>query len=52
MFRTVVVGVRDVQAGRDAIALAATLRALEDAVALLHIQVVTGRPAPDSGAGR
>jgi nucleotide-binding universal stress UspA family protein len=50
MFRTIVVGVRDVEAGRDAIALAARLRAPEDAVALLHVEVVTGRPAPDSGA--
>jgi nucleotide-binding universal stress UspA family protein len=50
MFKTIVVGVRDVEAGRDAVALAARLRAPEDAVALLHVQVVTGRPAPDSGA--
>ena len=50
MFRTIAVGVGDVQAGRDAIALAARLRAPGDAVALVHIQVVTGRPAPDSGA--
>lgn len=49
MFRNIVVGVRDVQAGRDAIALAARLRAPEDAVTLLHVDVVTGRPAPDSG---
>ncbi len=50
MFKTIVVGVRDVHTGRDAIALAARLRAPEDAVALFHVQVVTGRPAPDSGA--
>ena len=50
MFRTIVVGVREVQDGRDAIALAARLRAPGDAVALLHVEVVTARPAPDSGA--
>ena len=50
MFRAIVVGVGDVQAGRDAIALAARLRAPEDAVVLLHVEVVTGRPAPYSGA--
>jgi nucleotide-binding universal stress UspA family protein len=50
MFRTIVIGLRDVQTGRDAIALAREVRVAGDAVTLLHVQVVTGRPAPDSGA--
>jgi nucleotide-binding universal stress UspA family protein len=50
MFRNIVIGIREVQAGRDAIALARTVSVAADAVTLLHVQVVTGRPAPDSGA--
>lgn len=50
MFKAIVVGVGDVEAGRDALALAVMLRAPEDEVALLHVQAVIGRPAPDSGA--
>ena len=50
MFRNTVVGVSDDRAGRDAIALARTLRGGENEVTLLHVQLVVGRPAPDSGA--
>jgi hypothetical protein len=46
----VVVGIRDDQAGRDAIALATELASADGAVTLLYVQVVTARPAPDSGA--
>jgi nucleotide-binding universal stress UspA family protein len=50
MFEQVVVGIRDDQAGRDAIALATKLVASDGAATLLHVQVVSARPAPDSGA--
>jgi hypothetical protein len=50
MFQQVVVGIRDDQAGRDAIALAMELVSGDGAVTLLHVQVISARPAPDSGA--
>ena len=50
MFQQVVVGIRDDQAGRDAIALARELVSGDGAVTLLHVQVISARPAPDSGA--
>ena len=50
MFEQVVVGIRDDQAGRDAIALTMELAAGDGAVTLLHVQVISARPAPDSGA--
>ena len=50
MFEQVVVGNRDDEAGRDAIALAMELVSGDGAVTLLHVQVISARPAPDSGA--
>ena len=50
MFEQVVVGIRDDHAGRDAIALAMELVSGDGAVTLLHVQVISARPAPDSGA--
>jgi hypothetical protein len=50
MFQQVVVGIRDDQAGRDAIALAMELVSGDGAVTLPHVQVISARPAPDSGA--
>jgi nucleotide-binding universal stress UspA family protein len=50
MFDHVVVGVRDEEIGRDAIALAKALLAPHGEVTLLHVHVVASRPAPDSGA--
>ena len=50
MFEQVVVGIREDQAGRDAIALATELASADGAVTLLHVQVVSARPAPNSGA--
>ena len=50
MFERVIVGVRDDEAGRDAIALAEQLVARDGRLALAHVLVVTSRPAPDSGA--
>lgn len=50
MFAQVVVGIHDDHAGRDAIALAMELVSGDGAVTLLHVQVISARPAPDSGA--
>jgi nucleotide-binding universal stress UspA family protein len=50
MFEQLVVGIRDDQAGRDAIALTMELAAGDGAVTLLHVQVISTRPGPDSGA--
>jgi nucleotide-binding universal stress UspA family protein len=52
MFEDVAVGVRGDQAGRDAIALAKELVSPQAGLALVHVHVVTSRPAPDSGAVR
>jgi hypothetical protein len=51
MFEQVVVGIRDDQAGRDAIALATKLVSADGAATLVHVQVVSARPAPDSAVG-
>lgn len=50
MFEQVVVGIHDDQAGRDAVALAMEFVSGDGAVTLLHVQVISARPAPDSGA--
>jgi nucleotide-binding universal stress UspA family protein len=50
VFENVLVGVRGDEEGRDAIALAKRLVSPQGELTLLHIYVVTGKPAPDSGA--
>jgi nucleotide-binding universal stress UspA family protein len=50
MFQTVVIGVRDVSSGRDAIALTKELTSSERDLTLVHVDLVTTKPAPDSGA--
>lgn len=49
MFDRVLVGVGSDEAGRDAIALAKQLLSPQGKLTLLHVYVVTGKPAPDSG---
>ena len=50
MFKTVVVGVKDLQAGRDALRLAQALAARNRKLTLAHVHVSATKPAPDSGA--
>jgi nucleotide-binding universal stress UspA family protein len=50
VFENVLVGVGADEAGRDAIALARGLVSPQGELTLLHVYVVTGKPAPDSGA--
>ena len=50
MFENVVVGVKDPEAGRDAVCLAEALAARERSLTLAHVQVAASKPAPDSGS--
>ena len=50
MFSSVVVGVKELEAGRDALRLARTLTSAKGNLALVHVHVVAPKPAPDSGA--
>jgi nucleotide-binding universal stress UspA family protein len=50
MFSSVVVGVKELEAGRDALRLARALTSAKGNLTLAHVQVVAPRPAPDSGA--
>jgi nucleotide-binding universal stress UspA family protein len=50
MFENVVVGVRDYEAGRDALALARELGSPVAALTLVHVHVIASKPASDSGA--
>jgi nucleotide-binding universal stress UspA family protein len=50
MFDTVIVGVDDAQAGRDALALARLLASPHGQLTLAYVQVVMPKPDPDSGA--
>lgn len=48
MFEEVVVGVRDDDAGPDAIALAKEMASAHGELTLVHVHVVANKPAPDS----
>jgi nucleotide-binding universal stress UspA family protein len=50
MFENVVVGVRDMETGRDATALAGKLVFEQGVLTLLHVDLITTKPAPDSGS--
>jgi len=50
MFANVIVGVREDEAGNDAIALARELVAKDRRLTLVHVHVVAKKPAPDSAA--
>jgi nucleotide-binding universal stress UspA family protein len=50
MFENVVVGVKDLEAGRDALCLAQALAARDKKLTLAHVQVAATKPAADSGA--
>ncbi|MGZ6668865.1 MAG: universal stress protein [Solirubrobacteraceae bacterium] len=50
MFENVVVGVKDLQAGRDAVWLAQALAARDRSLTLAHVQVAATKPAAESGA--
>ena len=50
MFSSVVVGVKELEAGRDALRLARTLISATGNLTLAHVQVTAPKPAPDSGA--
>ena len=50
MFSNVVVGVKELEAGRDALRLARALTSANGNLTLAHVQVVAPKPAPDSGA--
>lgn len=50
MFDNVIVGVHGQEAGRDALALATRLTSPHGQITLAYVQVVTLKPAPDSGA--
>jgi nucleotide-binding universal stress UspA family protein len=52
MFGDVLAGIRDREAGRDAVALARELVAPRGKLTLVHVDVVTAKPAPDSAAAR
>lgn len=52
MFENVVVGIRDVATGPDAIALAGQLVSASGELTLLHVHEVGEKPAPDSGGAR
>ena len=50
MFENVVVSVKDLEAGRDALRLAQMLTSADGNLTLAHVQVGAPKPAPDSGA--
>jgi nucleotide-binding universal stress UspA family protein len=50
MFSNAIVGVKETEAGRDAIRLARVLTSANGNLTLAHVRVVAPRPAPDSGA--
>ena len=50
MFSSVVVGVKEPEAGRDALCLARALASAKGNLTLAHVHVVAPKPAPDSGA--
>jgi len=50
MFSNVVVGVKEREAGRDALCLARILTSAKGALTLANVQVAAPRPAPDSNA--
>jgi nucleotide-binding universal stress UspA family protein len=50
MFSNVVVGVKQLEAGRDALCLARALTSAKGNLTLAHVQVVAPKPAPDAGA--
>jgi hypothetical protein len=50
MFSNVVVGVKELEAGRDAPCLARALTSAIGNLTLAHVQVVAPAPAPDTGA--
>jgi len=50
MFSNVVVGVKELEAGRDALCLARALASAKGNLTLAHVHVVAPKPAPDSGA--
>lgn len=50
MFSSVVVGVKELEAGRDAPCLAGALTSANGNLTLAHVQVVAPKRAPDSGA--
>jgi nucleotide-binding universal stress UspA family protein len=50
MFSNVVVGVKELEAGRDALCLAGPLTSANGNLTLAHVQVAAPKPAPDSGA--
>ncbi|MBV9196237.1 MAG: universal stress protein [Solirubrobacterales bacterium] len=50
MFSNVVVGVKELEAGRDALVLARALASATGNLTLAHVQVSAPKPAPDSGA--
>lgn len=52
MFSNVVVGMKDLEAGRDPLCLARALTSAKGNLALTHVQVVAPKPAPESGAAR
>jgi hypothetical protein len=50
MFSSVVVGVKELAAGRDALRLAQALTSATGTLTLAHVQVTAPKPAPASGA--
>ena len=50
MFSSVVVGVKELEAGGDALCLARALTSANGNLTLAHVRVVAPAPAPDSGA--
>ena len=52
MFKNVVIGIRDVETGPDAIALAGRLVSANGEWTLVHVRAEGDKPAPDSGTGR
>ena len=50
MFSNVVVGMKDLEASRDALCLALALTSATGKLTFAHVQVVAPKPAPDSGA--
>jgi nucleotide-binding universal stress UspA family protein len=50
MFKNVIVGVADLEAGRDALALALQLASGDRPLMLAYVQAVMPKPGPDSGA--
>jgi nucleotide-binding universal stress UspA family protein len=52
MFENVVVGVKDVEGDRDSLRLAQAFVSRSSKLTLAHVQVVSTKPAPDSGSAR